>query len=70
MSFFIFSSDGALYSATSNNFLNTEPIILRSLKNPLRTEFKASWLNGKALLYVIFTPLPGTGLQLRELEVQ
>ncbi|XP_044311834.1 semaphorin-4D-like [Varanus komodoensis] len=38
--------EGSLYSATSNNFLGTEPIILRSLKNPLRTEFKASWLNG------------------------
>ncbi|KAM3850869.1 semaphorin-4E-like [Vipera latastei] len=37
--------DGALYTATSNNFLGTEPIILRSFRNPLRTEYKASWLN-------------------------
>ncbi|NXS55764.1 SEM4D protein, partial [Brachypteracias leptosomus] len=37
--------DGEFYSATSNNFLGTEPIILRSMKNPLRTEFKTSWLN-------------------------
>uniref|UniRef100_A0A8C6VDT8 Sema domain-containing protein n=1 Tax=Naja naja TaxID=35670 RepID=A0A8C6VDT8_NAJNA len=36
--------DGALYTATSNNFLGTEPIILRSFRNPLRTEYKASWL--------------------------
>ncbi|NXJ70703.1 SEM4E protein, partial [Rostratula benghalensis] len=37
--------DGEFYSATSNNFLGTEPIILRSMRNPLRTEFKTSWLN-------------------------
>ncbi|NWX92017.1 SEM4E protein, partial [Nothoprocta pentlandii] len=37
--------DGAFYSATSNNFLGTEPIILRSMRNPVRTEFKTSWLN-------------------------
>nr|XP_009676819.1 PREDICTED: semaphorin-4E-like [Struthio camelus australis] len=37
--------DGAFYSATSNNFLGTEPIILRSMRNPVRTEFKKSWLN-------------------------
>uniref|UniRef100_G1MZC4 Sema domain-containing protein n=1 Tax=Meleagris gallopavo TaxID=9103 RepID=G1MZC4_MELGA len=36
--------DGAFYSATSNNFLGTEPIILRSMQNPVRTEFKTSWL--------------------------
>ncbi|XP_077187755.1 semaphorin-4E-like [Paroedura picta] len=44
--------DGALYSATSNNFLGTEPIILRSLKNPLRTEFKARWLNEPAFVHL------------------
>ncbi|KAM6310871.1 semaphorin-4E-like [Podargus strigoides] len=37
--------DGEFYSATSNNFLGTEPIILRSMRNPIRTEFKMSWLN-------------------------
>ncbi|KAM6331876.1 semaphorin-4D-like [Alca torda] len=37
--------DGEFYSATSNNFLGTEPIILRSMRNPVRTEFKTSWLN-------------------------
>uniref|UniRef100_A0A672UY54 Sema domain-containing protein n=1 Tax=Strigops habroptila TaxID=2489341 RepID=A0A672UY54_STRHB len=36
---------GEFYSATSNNFLGTEPIILRSMRNPVRTEFKTSWLN-------------------------
>uniref|UniRef100_A0A8C5SEN8 Semaphorin-4E n=1 Tax=Laticauda laticaudata TaxID=8630 RepID=A0A8C5SEN8_LATLA len=53
--------DDALYTATSNNFLGTEPIILRSFRNPLRTEYKASWLNGKIFfsdsdrIYVFFT---------------
>ncbi|XP_074020130.1 semaphorin-4E-like [Numenius arquata] len=37
--------DGEFYSATSNNFLGTEPIILRSMRSPVRTEFKTSWLN-------------------------
>ncbi|XP_060089120.1 semaphorin-4E-like [Heteronotia binoei] len=44
--------DGALYSATSNNFLGTEPIILRSLRNPLRTEFKAQWLNEPTFIHM------------------
>ncbi|XP_010186915.1 PREDICTED: semaphorin-4D-like, partial [Mesitornis unicolor] len=37
--------DGEFYLATSNNFLGTEPIILRSMRNPVKTEFKTSWLN-------------------------
>ncbi|KAM6107353.1 semaphorin-4D-like [Pterocles gutturalis] len=37
--------DGEFYSATSNNFLGTEPLILRSMRNPVRTEFKTTWLN-------------------------
>lgn len=37
--------DGEFYSATANNFLGSEPILLRSLKNNLRTEYKTSWLN-------------------------
>ncbi|NWR77551.1 SEM4D protein, partial [Centropus unirufus] len=37
--------DGEFYSATSNNFLGTEPIIVRNMRNPVRTEFKTSWLN-------------------------
>uniref|UniRef100_A0A8D0EM26 Sema domain-containing protein n=1 Tax=Strix occidentalis caurina TaxID=311401 RepID=A0A8D0EM26_STROC len=43
--FFQIFTDGEFYSATSNNFLGTEPIILRSMRNPVRTEFKTSWLN-------------------------
>lgn len=34
-----------LYSATSINFLGSEPVFLRSSNSALRTEFKSSWLN-------------------------
>uniref|UniRef100_A0A8C5SII8 Sema domain-containing protein n=1 Tax=Laticauda laticaudata TaxID=8630 RepID=A0A8C5SII8_LATLA len=44
--------DDALYTATSNNFLGTEPIILRSFRNPLRTEYKASWLNEPTFIHM------------------
>ncbi|XP_078054791.1 semaphorin-4E-like [Mustelus asterias] len=37
--------DGEFYSATANNFLGSEPILLRSLQNSLRSEYKTSWLN-------------------------
>uniref|UniRef100_A0A3Q3RBQ5 Sema domain-containing protein n=1 Tax=Monopterus albus TaxID=43700 RepID=A0A3Q3RBQ5_MONAL len=37
--------DDNLYSATSMNFLGSEPIMLRSSRVPIRTEFKSSWLN-------------------------
>ncbi|XP_048470256.1 semaphorin-4E-like [Rhincodon typus] len=37
--------DGEFYSATANNFLGTEPILLRSLQNNLRSENGISWLN-------------------------
>nr|XP_033806150.1 semaphorin-4C isoform X2 [Geotrypetes seraphini] len=39
--------DGALYSATLNNFLGTEPVILRNLgqHHGMKTEYLASWLN-------------------------
>lgn len=36
-----------LYSATSINFLGSEPVVLRSSDLALRTEFKSSWLNGE-----------------------
>lgn len=41
--------DGALYAATVNNFLGTEPIISRATENPaelIRTETSVTWLNG------------------------
>lgn len=34
-----------LYSATSMNFLGSEPILMRSSPVSIRTEFKSSWLN-------------------------
>ncbi|XP_030407675.1 semaphorin-4C [Gopherus evgoodei] len=39
--------DGELYSATLNNFLGTEPVILRNLgpHYSMKTEYLASWLN-------------------------
>ncbi|XP_069475167.1 semaphorin-4C [Ambystoma mexicanum] len=39
--------DGALYSATLNNFLGTEPVILRNLgpRHTMKTEHLTSWLN-------------------------
>ncbi|MEE6478881.1 hypothetical protein FKM82_012037 [Ascaphus truei] len=39
--------DGALYSATLNNFLGTEAVIQRHLgqHHNIRTEYQASWLN-------------------------
>ncbi|XP_044541288.1 semaphorin-4D-like [Gracilinanus agilis] len=46
--------DGALYSATYNNFLGTEPIIFRGLENRLRTEFKTSWLNEPRFIHMDF----------------
>ncbi|KAM6294807.1 homer protein homolog 3 [Aegotheles albertisi] len=48
--------DGEFYSATSNNFLGTEPIILRSMRNPLRTEFKTSWLNEPSFVSMEIVP--------------
>ncbi|XP_032427239.1 semaphorin-4E [Xiphophorus hellerii] len=43
-----------LYSATSINFLGSEPVILRSSNSPLRTEFKSSWLNEPNFVYMDF----------------
>ncbi|KAF5900435.1 semaphorin-4E-like isoform X1, partial [Clarias magur] len=36
--------DGELYSATTENFLGTKPVMMRSLKQSIRTEFGSSWL--------------------------
>ncbi|XP_059357194.1 semaphorin-4E-like [Carassius carassius] len=37
--------DGVLYSATSINFRGSEPVMMRSSEEPVRTEFSSSWLN-------------------------
>ncbi|MBN3298680.1 SEM4E protein, partial [Amia calva] len=44
--------DGDLYSATSINFLGSEPVVLRSSHTSLRTEFKSSWLNEPNFIYM------------------
>ncbi|XP_011613013.2 semaphorin-4E [Takifugu rubripes] len=41
-----------LYSATSINFLGSEPVVLRSSDLALRTEFKSSWLNEPNFVYM------------------
>ncbi|XP_042353479.1 semaphorin-4E isoform X2 [Plectropomus leopardus] len=38
-------AENHLYSATSINFLGSEPVIMRSSPVSIRTEFKNSWLN-------------------------
>ncbi|XP_020489697.2 semaphorin-4E [Labrus bergylta] len=38
-------SENGLYSATSMNFLGSEPVLMRSAPDSIRTEFKSSWLN-------------------------
>ncbi|TDH08379.1 hypothetical protein EPR50_G00096750 [Perca flavescens] len=43
-----------LYSATSINFLGSEPVVLRSSDLALRTEFKSSWLSGPNFVYMDF----------------
>lgn len=43
-----------LYSATSINFLGSEPVILRSSNVALRTEFKSSWLSEPNFVYMDF----------------
>ncbi|XP_073704675.1 semaphorin-4E [Garra rufa] len=37
--------DGVLYSATSLNFRGSEPVMMRSSEEPIRTEFSSTWLN-------------------------
>ncbi|KAM4628937.1 semaphorin-4E [Polymixia lowei] len=43
-----------LYSATSINFLGSEPVVLRSSALAVRTEFKSSWLNEPNFVYMDF----------------
>ncbi|KAJ0032287.1 hypothetical protein NQD34_002368 [Periophthalmus magnuspinnatus] len=43
-----------LYSATSINFLGSEPVVLRSSNLALRTEFKSSWLSEPNFVYMDF----------------
>ncbi|XP_068175674.1 semaphorin-4E [Antennarius striatus] len=43
-----------LYSATSINFLGSEPVVLRSSELAVRTEFKSSWLSEPNFVYMDF----------------
>ncbi|KAF7665255.1 hypothetical protein LDENG_00149470 [Lucifuga dentata] len=43
-----------LYSATSLNFLGSEPVVLRSSDLALRSEFKGSWLSEPNFIYMDF----------------
>uniref|UniRef100_A0A8C4T0R3 Semaphorin-1A n=1 Tax=Erpetoichthys calabaricus TaxID=27687 RepID=A0A8C4T0R3_ERPCA len=44
--------DSDLYTATSINFLGSEPVVTRNSANSLRTEFKTSWLNEPKFIYM------------------
>ncbi|KAJ8419016.1 hypothetical protein AAFF_G00005150 [Aldrovandia affinis] len=44
--------DGDLYSATSMNFLGSEPVVLRSSLIAIRTEFKSTWLNEPVFVHM------------------
>ncbi|XP_016138500.1 semaphorin-4E-like [Sinocyclocheilus grahami] len=48
--------DQDLYSATSLNFLGSEPVILRTSPISLRTVFKSSWLNEPNFIYMDVVP--------------
>ncbi|NWW59405.1 SEM4C protein, partial [Ifrita kowaldi] len=56
--------DTELYSATFNNFLGTEPVILRNLgpHYSMKTEYLTSWLNGGHRARGQRAPRGGTGL--------
>ncbi|XP_051978365.1 semaphorin-4E-like [Xyrauchen texanus] len=49
-------ADQDLYSATSFNFLGSEPVILRTSPITLRTVFKSSWLNEPNFIYMDMVP--------------
>ncbi|KAF4803370.1 hypothetical protein TURU_016878 [Turdus rufiventris] len=59
--------DGELYSATFNNFLGTEPVILRNLgpHYSMKTEYLTSWLNDpKNQTPKMQTPNPDVEIQI------
>jgi len=46
---FLSLADGALYTATSINFRGSEPVMMRSTDEIIRTEFASTWLNGEIM---------------------
>ncbi|XP_061878164.1 semaphorin-4E [Entelurus aequoreus] len=48
--------DDDLYSATSMNFLGSEPVLMRSSSSPIRTELRNSWLNEPTFVSMAHMP--------------
>ncbi|XP_077078421.1 semaphorin-4E [Siphateles boraxobius] len=48
--------DGALYTATSLNFRGSEPVMMRSTDEIIRTEFASTWLNEPNFVYMAHIP--------------
>ncbi|KAF7484962.1 Hypothetical predicted protein [Marmota monax] len=50
--------DGELYSATLNNFLGTQPVILRNMGpyHPMKAEYEALWLNRPHFIASAYVP--------------
>ncbi|KAG1969091.1 semaphorin-4D [Pimephales promelas] len=48
--------DGALYTATSINFRGSEPVMMRSTDEIIRTEFASTWLNEPNFVYMAHIP--------------
>ncbi|XP_051557646.1 semaphorin-4E-like isoform X2 [Myxocyprinus asiaticus] len=48
--------DGALYSATSMNFRGSEPVMMRSSEETIRTEFSSTWLSEPNFIHMAHIP--------------
>ncbi|KAK7163660.1 hypothetical protein R3I93_007649 [Phoxinus phoxinus] len=48
--------DGALYTATSMNFRGSEPVMMRSTDEIIRTEFASTWLNEPNFVHMAHIP--------------
>ncbi|XP_051984563.1 semaphorin-4E isoform X1 [Xyrauchen texanus] len=48
--------DGALYSATSMNFRGSEPVMMRSSEETIRTAFTSTWLNEPNFIHMAHIP--------------
>ncbi|XP_051989891.1 semaphorin-4E-like isoform X2 [Xyrauchen texanus] len=48
--------DGALYSATSMNFRGSEPVMMRSSEETIRTEFTSTWLSEPNFIHMAHIP--------------
>lgn len=48
--------DGAYYSATSMNFRGSEPVMMRSTEESIRTEFTSTWLSEPNFIHMAHIP--------------